>query len=346
MGTVVLAARLLLAVVFATAGIAKLLDRPGTRNALQAFGVPRIALSPGSLLLPLAELAIAVALVPAPTAQWGGLAALVLLLAFMGGIANAMVRGQAPDCHCFGQLHSEPAGRGTLGRNIALAALAGLVVVEGPGPALTSWVGDRGGAELVAVAAGIAAGVLGALAIALWRQNRTLRRGLELAQAQLAAFPPGLPVGAVAPGFALQSMRGEDVSLESLTSRGQPVALVFVSPGCGPCEHFIPKLARWQRTLAGDLTVALVSSGTVDQNRALLVQESTVDVLLQDGSELERAYRIGGTPSTVLVSAEGRIASAPAAGSLASESLIRLALRQPHSVGSPQGKLPSGSPVA
>ena len=44
---------------------------------------------------------------------WLAFAAIVaaLLLAFVGGIAFNMARGNAPDCHCFGQLHSEPAGR-------------------------------------------------------------------------------------------------------------------------------------------------------------------------------------------------------------------------------------------
>jgi thiol-disulfide isomerase/thioredoxin/uncharacterized membrane protein YphA (DoxX/SURF4 family) len=346
MGTIVLAARLLLAVVFATAGIAKLHDRPGTRTALGEFGVPSFALSAGSLLLPLAELVTAVALVPQQSAQWGGLAALILLLGFIAGIVNALAKGQAPDCHCFGQIHSEPAGRGTLYRNSTLAAVAGLVLVEGPGPSITSWIGDRSAAELVATAAGIAAVALGAAAISLWRDNRTLLCALDQARSELAVFPAGLPNGAVAPDFALTSLDGENVTLESLRSRGQPVALIFVSPGCGPCEHLLPKVTRWQGTLAGNLTVAVVSVGTRADNLALLHGDSTTDFLLQNDSEVTRAYRVGGTPSTVLVSAEGRIASAPAQGAFASESLIRLALRQRHSVPAPQGKLPSAGSVA
>jgi uncharacterized membrane protein YphA (DoxX/SURF4 family)/thiol-disulfide isomerase/thioredoxin len=345
MGTILLVARLLLAVVFATAGIAKLLDREGTRSALEDFGVPRVALSPASILLPLAELTTAMALVPPQTAQWGGLAALVLLLAFVGGIANAMARGQAPDCHCFGQLHSAPAGRGTVIRNLSLAVPAALVAIEGPGPSLTSWIGDRAGAELVALGTGIAAVALGILAISLWRRNRTLSRDLDQARGELALFPPGLPVGAPAPTFALRSIDGQSVTLESLCSRGQPVAVVFVSPGCGPCTYLVPKVAQWQGTLSGNLTVALVSTGTPDENLALL-KDSTAELLLQEDSEVLQAYRVEGTPTGVLVSAEGRVASAPAPGAFGIESLIRLALRQPHGIGSPQEKLPSADPVA
>ena len=132
MDSFVLGVQLLLAVVFATAGVAKLLDQPGSRSALEGFGVPTRVVPVAAWLLPLVELATAVALVVHPTARAGAIAALVLLLAFIGGIASAMSRGEAPDCHCFGQLHSAPAGRGTLVRNAALSGLAAIVAVHGP----------------------------------------------------------------------------------------------------------------------------------------------------------------------------------------------------------------------
>src|SRR3954447_6344933 len=112
-----LAARLFLAVVFASAAVAKLRDRPGARQALGEFGLPARAIDPLALLLPLAELATAIALVPAATARAGAIAALCLLLVFIAAIARAVSRGEAPDCHCFGQLSSSPAGARTLLRN-------------------------------------------------------------------------------------------------------------------------------------------------------------------------------------------------------------------------------------
>ena len=96
------------------------------------FGLPRRAASVAGLPLPLAELAIAAGLVVRPTAQWAALAAFSLLIAFVAGIALAMRRGRAPDCNCFGQVHSAPAGRWTLARNAALAALAAFVAWGAP----------------------------------------------------------------------------------------------------------------------------------------------------------------------------------------------------------------------
>jgi uncharacterized membrane protein YphA (DoxX/SURF4 family) len=126
-----LVARVLLAVVFVVAGLAKLADRAGSRQALRNFGVPAVLTTPLGLLLQLAELALAVALLPRVSAWYGALGALALLVLFMATIGYNLARGRTPDCHCFGQLHSAPVGWPTLARNGALAALAGLVVWQG-----------------------------------------------------------------------------------------------------------------------------------------------------------------------------------------------------------------------
>src|SRR6476661_2170022 len=175
MSTVVLVLRVVLTAVFVTAAVGKLLDLPGSRQAMRDFGVRGRAADIFGVLLPLAELATAVALLLQPTAQWGALAALLLLLIFTAGIANALRMGIAPDCHCFGQIQSSPAGRGTLARNLVLAAFALVVLIEGPGPAVTTWVGDRSTAELVAIIAGICALALVAAVLRL----RQRLKGME-----------------------------------------------------------------------------------------------------------------------------------------------------------------------
>ena len=71
MDAALLVARLLLALVFAVAGVAKLVDRTGARQAIIDFGLPRALASPLGILLPLCELAVAAALIPQPTAWCG-----------------------------------------------------------------------------------------------------------------------------------------------------------------------------------------------------------------------------------------------------------------------------------
>jgi peroxiredoxin/uncharacterized membrane protein YphA (DoxX/SURF4 family) len=326
-GSLVLGSRLLLVGVFATAGVAKLLDLAGSRRSLEAFGLSKRVVPVAAVILPIAELATAIALVPRPSAQWGALAAFVLLLAFIGGIASALARGQSPDCHCFGQLHSSPAGRGTLVRNALLAVPAALVVVRGPGPALDSWISARTAAEVVAVAVAITALALGAIALKQWKKNRELTRDLAEARAELASLPPGLPVGASAPHFTLSDPRGTARTLKSLLVRGHPVALVFVSPDCESCDKLLPEVGRWQAILSDRLTTALISRGVPDVNRAVAEKHDVTDVLVQEDAEIMKAYRVGFTPTAVVVSPEGRIASPPAEGAIAIEALIRLILR-------------------
>src|SRR3712207_2514851 len=144
MNIALLVARLLLALVFAVAGAAKLADREGSRRAIVDFGMPSALAAPLGLLLPLGELVVAATLLPASTAWWGALGALALLSVFVVGISVNLARGRKPDCHCFGQLHSAPAGWKTLARNGALAAVAGFVLWEsydGAGPSAVAWLG-------------------------------------------------------------------------------------------------------------------------------------------------------------------------------------------------------------
>src|SRR5829696_2845482 len=153
MGTALLLARLLLALVFAVAGVAKLADREGSRRAVVDFGVPSALAAPLGLLLPLAELTVAATLLPASTAWWGAIGALALLLLFIIGISVNLAHGRKPDCHCFGQLHSAPAGWKTLARNGVLAAVAGFVLLAGyeggAGPSALSWLGGLSRAQLL-----------------------------------------------------------------------------------------------------------------------------------------------------------------------------------------------------
>ncbi|HEY8583899.1 MAG TPA: MauE/DoxX family redox-associated membrane protein, partial [Capillimicrobium sp.] len=206
MHLILLVARAALAAVFLVAGLAKLADRDGSRAAMRGFGAPERAVAPLGLALPVAELLIGAALVPAASAPWAALAALALLTVFVAAIARAMRRGEAPDCHCFGQLHSAPAGRSTLIRNGALAAIAALVAVAGlagASPSPTAWLGDLSDAALVAIGAGLALalafGLFGWFGLELLRQNgRLLERidGLEAALRGGADPAPAAPLEA------------------------------------------------------------------------------------------------------------------------------------------------------
>ena len=367
MDIVVLIARVVLALVFFVAGVAKLADSAGSRRALIDFGVPARLASPLGRLLPPAELAVAVALIPAATAWWGALGALALLLAFVAGIGLNLARGKKPECRCFGQLHSAPAGWKTLARNGALLAAAGFVVWqgrEGTGPGALSWAGHLSFAQMAALVGGV---VVLALLVGQWwflmhvlRQNGRLLVRIEALEAKLGAdgmtpspngvaaqAPEGLPVGSEAPEFALKGLHGETLTLQSLRApANKPVMLIFTDPGCGPCNALLPEVGRWQEEHKEKLTVSLVSRGDAEENRAKVSEHGLTGVLLQEDWEVGEAYRVGGTPSAVLLSPEGKVASPVMGGAEGIRALLahavgeraQLPMAQPRAQGASQGQ--------
>jgi peroxiredoxin len=333
-----IAGRLVLIAVFVLAGVGKLADRPGSARALAAFGIPKRAVTPVTYLLPLAELATAAALFPTTSASFGALAALVLLAAFTAAITVNLARGNTPDCHCFGQLGAGPIGTGTLVRNGALAMVAAAVIGMGarnPQPSFADALSRPTPAEWVGVAVGLL--LLAIVAIQGWfllqllsQQGRILLR-LEKVEAALgidasAAFAPGLAIGSPAPKFELPDLLGERVTLQALLARGRPVLLIFSDPDCAPCSALLPEIAGWQREFETTLAVAVVSRGSVEINHAKVSGHQLHSVLLQQRYEVAEAYRFPGTPSAVLITADGHIASSVVAGADGVRSLLQTAV--------------------
>lgn len=304
LGALALASRLVLAAVFAVAAVAKLSDREGTRQTVVAFGVGKSLAPALALLLPVAELAVAVLLLPSTTALAGALGALGLLVLFSAAIALNLIRGREPECRCFGQLHSAPAGARTLVRNAGLAGVAAVAVagtVAGSEPSAVAWIAVASGAVAAAL---LAAGTMAFLSL-LRAHGRVLVRLESVEQAladaglrvddRLVGPESGLEPGTRAPAAALDLLRP-----------GLPLLLVFTSPSCGPCRALLPELARWQTEHPDRLTV-----------------------VVDESEELQRAFEANGTPSAVLIAPDGTVASRVAAGAGRIEALAARILDAP-----------------
>jgi methylamine dehydrogenase accessory protein MauD len=326
--------RLLLAVVLLVAAAGKLTDRQGFRRAVTDFGVPKALAASVALVLPLAELAIAALLVPSATVRWGALAALALLGLFTLGIVVNLTRGRRPECHCFGRFHSAPVGWSTVSRNAGLAAVAVVVLGwggSGPGSATLAAGTDASVATWITLAVALVA--LSLAAVEAWllfnmlRQHGRVLMRLEKVERALNLGPgTGLPVGEEAPEFELPSLTGERLSLADLRASGRPVLLFFTNPHCAPCDAVLPDVAWWQREYADRITIAVISDGPLEINRAKATQHGVGTVLLQRDREVKEAYDVTGTPAAVLVDADGMIASPLAGGGEAVEELLRQAL--------------------
>lgn len=319
---ILLLVRLTLAAVFAVAGAAKLADRRGTRASLERFGAPRAISGAAAVLLPVLEITVAAALVPAASAWWGAIGALVLLAVFSVAIGRALARGEDADCHCFGALHSAPADRRVLVRNGGLALLCGVVLLGGP---------DGAGADpdvaTVLVVLGVATAGLAIFAWLLLRRNGQLLLRLDAMESELRAGSPPLELGSVpapvpgslsvgdlVPGFAAHDLDGERVTRDDLLAGGIPLALVFVDSECAGCLRLLPRLPAIIEAARDELTVCVVTSGSAVDARALARDHDLRLVLVQPGHALNVLLRVPAVPAAMFIDGQGRVAAELAKG--------------------------------
>jgi len=92
----------------------------------------------------------------------------------------------------------------------------------------------------------------------------------------------------------------------------------------------MPEIANWQRELGASLRIALVSEGTVKDNRAKNAAHEAVLVLLQREREVADAYQAWGTPAALIVTPDGAIGSRVAQGADAIRALVAHSVREAH----------------
>jgi peroxiredoxin/uncharacterized membrane protein YphA (DoxX/SURF4 family) len=336
MSVTAVVARMVLAVVFLVAALGKLGDRPGAQEMLTAFGVPRRLVRPLALLLPLAELAVAIALLPSSSARWGATGAIVLLAIFVVAIGLNLAHGRTPDCRCFGQLNPTAVGWRTLVRNVALAFLAGLVIWlagKEPPPSAIAWMGEQRLGWMALAAGGTALAlvvVAGQTILSLLRQQGRLLLRVDALEAALGhghheGFdhqPAGLPVGTPAPVFDLPTTSGGTLTLDRLRAATLPVLLVFADPDCRSCSELLPEVATWQAAHAGGLTVAVLSEGNLATNQALATAAGLGEVAIQRAREVADAFGVPATPSALVIGVDGRLASPVVSGAGAIRDLL------------------------
>jgi peroxiredoxin len=333
----ILVGRAVLFGVFLVAGLSKLKDRAGSRQSFIDFGLPPGVAKPFGILLPTSEVIVAIGLLPASFAWISAVGVLVLLAVFILGITVALMQGKKPDCRCFGQIHSKPIGWDLVGRNAALATVAGIVIHAGPRqPSFSA-------ALIEASNQSVGGGVLVVLALATlvllvfqsWLIFQLIRQGgrvllrLDALEKQIGGTaapevetPKGLPVGETAPAFELPDLQDDSVSLDQLRRDAKPVLLLFTHPGCGPCNALLPEAAAWQRDAADDFRLVLVSQGSRDENFAKMREYGLETVLLQREHEVSDLYDALGTPGAVLVRPDGTVGSLVVTGAEAIRGLV------------------------
>ncbi|HEY0430036.1 MAG TPA: redoxin domain-containing protein [Pyrinomonadaceae bacterium] len=333
MEVILLLIRIFLAAIFIVAGIGKFLDLEGSEKAVKAFGTPDDLAKTFAVTIPFAEIVFGVSLLFVSTAWLGAVGAFLFLLIFIGGMIWQLAQGNAPECHCFGAIHSEPVSRKSLIRNAIFAALALVLVVQGKNQGASF--ADLSNENALQLIFGLATvGLLGAVVVYLKRiseQQTQIMRRIEILEISSNEGKPiehehntnpheSLPIGAPAPDFVLPDANGGEISLGNLLSQAKPILFFYVSPTCVPCAALLPDIEHWREELKNKVNFVFLSLGSPEENREKFGDASTI--LLQKNKEVTDALNARWTPTAVLVNASGAVASQLAVGDAAIRELV------------------------
>jgi peroxiredoxin len=335
MDIILLLVRIVLFGIFFLAALGKFFDLTGAEKAMKEFGVPERFAGPFAAALALAEATVALLFLFVTTSWFGAIGGLALLFGFIVGMIWQMAKGKTPDCHCFGQVHSEPIGKKSLIRNSLFAVLASFLVFQGANGQGVE-LGNRTSDTILLVVLLMVAVV--AIIIAVYvkkifdRQSQILRR-LEIIELFAHEGTPqerndagdptdGIPIGSPFPDFELPNTDGRVVTLDHILGRSKPVLLFFVSPTCDPCAAMLPDIENWRAALEHKVSVVMLSSGTAQANNEKFRPEFSGEILLQAKREIADLVRARWTPTALLLRSDGTIASHLAAGDTAIRELV------------------------
>ena len=324
----VLVVVLTLSVVLAVSGAAKLRDRRATQDAFVALRVPAfVPAGPSAIALPWVEIALAVLLLAAPAGLlWMPAAAvLLLMLAYTALIARALRFDEPVTCSCFGSLGRHDVGPLTLGRNVLLTLLAGIVVwfaVDGGSTPSASGSLDADG--WWALAATVAAVAVALLVVAPAPGARTggPTPGAELLDYERRPIPYGV----------LTHLNGNSSTLVE-AARTQARLLLFLNTHCGSCLRTAEKIDGWADRLdpaVGVLAVYVDESSAAQQvghRRDLATWEPELNV--------QRVLGFQGSPAAVLLGADGLLAGGPVTGEDDVTELVEAVLAEVEAAGAP-----------
>ena len=315
MPAVAVAPALILAVVLAISGAAKVRAPAAVRRAFSDLRVPapldrrwiRNA-------FPAAEVLLALALLAAPGAAAPAAATLAVLLfgAYWLLIRRALGFEAPVACACFGEADDAPVTRRTLARNTVLLLLAVLWWA-------LSWTAS-------------APALLARFALADWLW---LAAGLAGAAVLLLARPramdhPGqtAEAGGDRPGASERGTTSLPAASSPPAARSFPASvpddarlLLHLSPGCASCAQVLRLAPGWVERL-GPVRLQLISMAAPEAVRVVAPEELRERILpAADRAELT-ALGISLAPSAVLLGGSGEALTAPAEGAEAVEALV------------------------
>ncbi len=140
----------------------------------------------------------------------------------------------------------------------------------------------------------------------------------------------GLPAGTRVPAFEAHDREGDAVTADAIP---RPGIVLFIEPGCGPCE----KLAEELRSDAANLDGVPLVFVAPDTNEGRELVPPAGFVLLQSGHAISHAFQTSITPHAFLVDADGRLSEHTIPESVADLNLLAAQLGRKDAQGVPAG---------
>ncbi|MSS45159.1 hypothetical protein FYJ43_03650 [Cutibacterium sp. WCA-380-WT-3A] len=305
----------LLAVVLVVSGVSKVQSRDAVGDALDALGLPGSQL-PSRVLstLPWAEVALGVLLVVAGGTFGVVVAACAvgLFCAYLIIIVRAVATIPDPvDCHCFGDVAPGDIGARTIVRNVLLvvaSVLALLVAIDDRRPVVVRVIRAPEADLWWWLAAVLTAAVV---ALILYRPAGERKK---VTDAEDLADYESTPI----PLASVVDVDGATKTLRALV-RERPVLLLFIKPGCAPCEQVLSKALGWVRLLPEVDVRCVVTSESVREN----LPEALGSLCLVDkAGSATLVFEVDRYPTAWLLGVDGRIAGGPQMGPPNIETMI------------------------
>ncbi len=294
-------------------GVAKWREIQSTRSVIVLLRLPKVLQSRWvAWALPVGEVVLALVLLQPwlPLFRVGAEVAVLLFLAYWVVVARALRFDPRPSCGCFGRIGDQTIRPRTLVRNTVLVALA----------AVTLWLAVRGDTTWSVLRDGgstTAWWLVGAVAVATLA---VLIGGSPVGDSGRPSSPP--PAAAEATGedyvrrpipeALLVAPSGSVMTLAEMV-RERAQLLVATNCTCGSTGATVEAMGRWRGTLPR-LGVRYVSAG-VPLERMSEVFAGLPDDALYDHQGLAwKTLGMQGSPSAVLLGADGLLAGGPVTG--------------------------------
>ncbi|NJN43476.1 MAG: redoxin domain-containing protein [Anaerolineae bacterium] len=121
--------------------------------------------------------------------------------------------------------------------------------------------------------------------------------------AGVSAFAP--EKGAMAPLFTLESISGDQITLEEL--QGKVVLLNFWATWCGPCRLEMPTFQTRHEQISDKLEIVAIDFDEPKEDVQAFADELglTFTILLDPGGNVQNLYRIRGYPTSIFLDESG-----------------------------------------